>query len=59
MVLCGGGNPRPDEELLKQYLTLKERGTNFLLDVPPNKHGLIPEKYIKALLTLKRNAGIK
>ena len=54
-----GDNPRPDDELLKQYLTLKERGVNFLLDVPPNKHGIIPDKYIKALLNLQRNAGIK
>lgn len=54
-----GDSPRPDDELLKQYLTLRERGTNFLLDVPPNNHGIIPDMYIKALLNLKKNAGIK
>lgn len=54
-----GDSPRPDDELLKQYLTIRERGANFLLDVPPNKQGIIPEKYVKALLNLKRNAGIK
>ena len=46
--------------LAKGYNYDKESGwPNFLLDVPPNKHGIIPDKYIKALLNLKRNAGIK
>ncbi len=50
--------PRPDEVLLEQYLTIRERGANFLLDVPPNKHGVIPDKSIKSLLNLKKKAGI-
>ena len=53
-----GDSPRPDDELFNQYLAIRERGANFLLDVPPNKHGIIPDMYIKALLNLKRNSGL-
>jgi alpha-L-fucosidase len=51
--------PRANEELTKQYLAIRNRGANFLLDVPPDKRGLIPDKYIKALLNLKKNADIR
>lgn len=47
--------PRGDEELLGMYLTSISRGTNFLLDVGPDKHGLIPEKYQGALKRLRKN----
>jgi alpha-L-fucosidase len=47
--------PRSDEELLGMYLVSISRGTNLLLDVGPDKHGLIPEKYIAALQRLRAN----
>jgi alpha-L-fucosidase len=47
--------PRSDKELLGMYLVSISRGTNLLLDVGPDKHGLIPEKYIKALQRLRAN----
>jgi alpha-L-fucosidase len=47
--------PRGDEELLGMYLTSISRGTNLLLDVGPDKHGLIPEKYQGALKRLRKN----
>ncbi|MGN6196713.1 MAG: alpha-L-fucosidase [Ginsengibacter sp.] len=50
--------PRTNEELTKEYLTIRNREANFLLDVPPDKGGVIPDKYIQALLNLKRTAGI-
>lgn len=50
-----GDNPRSDEELLGMYLVARARNTNFLLDVPPNKEGLIPESSVEALLRLKEN----
>jgi alpha-L-fucosidase len=50
--------PRTNEELTKEYLTIRNRRANFLLDVPPDKGGVIPDKYIQALLNLKRTAGI-
>lgn len=53
-----GDTPRPDAELLEQFQQTKERQVNFLLDVPPDQHGLIPESSIKALNTLRKNAGI-
>ncbi len=53
-----GDKPRADEELLKQYQACRQRGVNFLLNVPPNKAGRIPEMYIKALGRLRKNAGI-
>lgn len=53
-----GDKPRNSEELAKEYLTIRKRGANLLLDVPPDKHGVIPDQYVKALLDLKRVAGI-
>jgi len=32
--------------------------TNSLLDVGPDKHGLIPEKYIGALKRLRKNLDL-
>lgn len=50
--------PRANEELTKQFLSIRKRGANFLLDVPPDKHGLIPDKYIKALTNLRKSTYI-
>jgi len=47
--------PRSDEELLGMYLVSVSRGANLLLDVGPDKHGLIPDKYIGALQRLRAN----
>ncbi|MFA6243473.1 MAG: alpha-L-fucosidase [Candidatus Hydrogenedentales bacterium] len=53
-----GDMPRADDELAKQYAACKERGVNLLLDVPPDKHGLIPDYSVEALMRLRKNAGI-
>jgi len=47
--------PLSDEELLGMYLVSISRGTNLLLDVGPDKHGLIPQKYVGALQRLRAN----
>ncbi|MEI6073061.1 MAG: alpha-L-fucosidase [Verrucomicrobiae bacterium] len=51
----GDDIPRSDEELLGMYLVCISRGTNLLLDVAPDKHGLIPQKYVSALRRLRAN----
>lgn len=53
-----GDHPRSDEELLKLLLDSRERGVNFLLDVPPDKHGLIPDESRAALMRLRKNANL-
>jgi alpha-L-fucosidase len=53
-----GDKPRPDEELLKQLQACRQRGVNFLLDVGPDRHGLIPDDYAQALQRLAKNAGL-
>lgn len=50
-----GDNPRPDEELRRQYEACTTRGANFLLDVPPDKHGKIPQLHVDALMKLSRH----
>ncbi|MDX9974144.1 MAG: alpha-L-fucosidase [FCB group bacterium] len=52
-----GDVPRSDESLLKHYQTCRERGVNLLLDVPPDKHGVIPEESVQALMRLRKNIG--
>lgn len=53
-----GDKLRSDEALLKQFNSCRASGVNFLLDVPPDKHGLIPEDTVAALMRLRRNAKI-
>jgi len=50
--------PRPDQEVLAQFQACREAGMNFLLDAPPDNHGLIPQTTVDALMRLRRSAGI-
>jgi alpha-L-fucosidase len=47
--------PRSDAELLGMYLVSRGRGANLLLDVGPDKQGLIPPRYRDALARLQKN----
>jgi alpha-L-fucosidase len=49
---------RSDKKLWMLYRACRERGVNFLLDVPPDKHGLIPEEAVAALARLAKNANL-
>lgn len=53
-----GDMPRPDEALLDQLQSCRARGANLLLDVGPDKHGLIPDYHVQALMRLRQNAGL-
>ncbi len=50
-----GDVPRSDAELLGMYLVCRERGVNFLFNVPPDQRGIIPEMHVSALMRLKAN----
>lgn len=50
-----GDKPRSDMELLGMRLICKERHTNLLLDVGPDKHGLIRDTHVQALMRLRNN----
>jgi alpha-L-fucosidase len=53
-----GDVPRADQELLEQFQACRARGVNFLLDVPPDKHGVIPQATVQSLLRLRKTARI-
>ncbi len=53
-----GQAPRDDQKVLAQFQACREAGVNFLLDAPPDNHGLIPQSTVDALKRLRRNAGI-
>jgi alpha-L-fucosidase len=53
-----GDKPRPDETLLKLFNACRAGGANLLLDVPPDRHGVIPEESVAALMRLRNNANI-
>jgi alpha-L-fucosidase len=53
-----GDRPRPDDQLLTLLTETRRRGANLLLDVGPNKHGLISDEYRDALMRLRKNAGL-
>lgn len=44
---------RPEAEQLGMYLLSRLRGCNFLLDVPPDHSGVIPDDSVQALLRLR------
>ncbi len=50
--------PRSDAELLKQYELTRKSDVNFLLNIPPDKSGIIQKKYIESLSRLRKNANI-
>ncbi len=49
--------PRSDAELLGMYLVTRSRGANLLLNVPPDRTGVIRTEYADALLRLRQNLG--
>lgn len=53
-----GEQPRSDQDLLSQFEACRRRGVNYLLDAPPDKHGLIPQTTVDALQRLRRNARL-
>jgi alpha-L-fucosidase len=53
-----GDKPRSDDALLKQYNVCRAGGANFLLDVPPDTHGRLPDDHIAALMRLRKNTRI-
>jgi len=53
-----GDLPREDNELAAQFEACRARGVNFLLDVGPDQHGLIPGYAVQGLNRLRKNVGI-
>jgi alpha-L-fucosidase len=53
-----GDTPRSDQELVEKFNICRERGVNLLLDVGPNKHGLIPRDQQAALMRLRKNVRL-
>ncbi len=54
-----GDLPRSDDELLGMYLVTRARGANFLLNVPPNRSGMIPACHVDALNRLRRQIDLR
>ncbi len=50
--------PRTDEALIEQYQACRQRGVNLLLNVPPDKQGVIPAFHSEALMRLRRAVGL-
>jgi len=53
-----GDHPRPDGDLVTILEESRKLGANLLLDVPPDKHGRIPNESRDALLRLRTNANL-
>lgn len=49
--------PRPMDQLVRQFEWCKTGGANCLLNVPPDKHGVIPDNFVDALRGLKERMG--
>ena len=53
-----GDAPRPDGKLAELFGSCRTGGANLLLNVPADKHGLIPQESVASLMRLRKNAGI-
>ncbi len=53
-----GDRPRPGDVLRTLLVESRKRGANLLLDVPPDKHGLIPAESRDALMRLRKAARL-
>jgi len=53
-----GAAPRPAGALVELLPAGRARATNLLLDVPPDRHGRIPEASVQALMRLRRDARL-
>jgi alpha-L-fucosidase len=51
-------HPRSDAELLGMRLICRERGVNLLLNVPPDRHGVIPKRFTASLMRLRKNTEL-
>jgi alpha-L-fucosidase len=49
-----GDDARPLGELATQVNTARSRGVNVLLNVPPDRHGRIPDGHVKTLTGLRK-----
>ncbi len=53
-----GDHPRPDGELLTLLTETRKRRANLLLNVGPDRHGLITDECRDSLLRLRKNSGL-
>ncbi len=50
--------PRGDDVLATMYRDCRRRNVNLLLNVPPDRHGVIPDDHVQALMRLRKNVGL-
>lgn len=53
-----GDLPRDDQSLLDQFRAAQAHDVNLLLDVPPDRRGLIPQESVDALMRLRKSATL-
>ncbi len=53
-----GDQPRPVGDTLKQFRACRDGGANYLLNVPPDRHGRIPDNFIAALSQIRKETGL-
>ena len=46
--------PRPMDQLIKQFHWCRTGGANYLLNVPPDRRGVIPQSFVAALQELRK-----
>jgi alpha-L-fucosidase len=52
-----GDAPKPAKELYNLYKQTRAAGGNFLLNVPPDKSGRIPDYHVRTLMDIKKMIG--
>ena len=53
-----GDESRPVQDLASQFQACRRADVNYLLNVPPNRHGVISQGFIRTLQTLRETMGL-
>ncbi len=53
-----GDGTRPVADLVQQFKACRDGGANYLLNIPPDTHGLIPDEYIETAQQLRKEMGL-
>jgi alpha-L-fucosidase len=53
-----GDEPHATEALAGQLKACQRGGANYLLNVPPDRHGRIPDAFVSALTAVRKSAGL-
>lgn len=53
-----GDKPKAVEAIVGQFQACRAAGVNYLLNVPPDRRGRLPDAFVKCLMDVRRQTGV-